>query len=533
MLLNSSCFITKIGRICLLYIAAIITYSAAANNPEQTLIVMGSDIKTCTNLSSQFCNEKSTLTNQRSAQFKLTSKAIKTLQAHWPTANNDHKEATVKNLQRLLNSHPTPLTKKELLWAWRDIASFQMSELSEAEFNYVINMLEIAVKNTQSITELDIENSTLAQTWLIDTLDFAKASLQVKSKQPTLLIVTAAAPDPYAHAAYYETVLSDTGINTKWLPLTPALTWALNRGQCENLDAYRNKIMALYNRETVYPERTKAEYALCKQGIEQLNQRITNSTGVLLAGSENNNVLRKSLFDKHNNPTPWGLAIANAPVLISSGNSANILANHQLNAQIQSPNTQPPQNTSTKIQAGLGAFTFGFLSNEFSEKNKTAMFNGILNTSTFEHVFGIDEQTSLVVIKSARGNIITVLGSRGVVNLRAQAAMQYQYSYWPVGAVIEQTDTTFVLSQRSKNNALASVKIPPLPIQRFSDIFKDSRLRSLTQAMCLSQEKSTVGQQNDHLITLSAQHSTHYYRLNPTAYGCATQQLNLSITMIE
>jgi hypothetical protein len=66
-------------------------------------------------------------------------------------------------------------------------------------------------------------------------------------------------------------------------------------------------------------------------------------------------------------------------------------------------------------------------------------------------------------------------------------------------------------------------------VQRFANILTDSKLRSLTQAMCLSQEQSAVGQQDDLLINLTATKNTDYYRINTQPYGCALSNLSLNV----
>ncbi|XQF89967.1 hypothetical protein ACOBV8_15415 [Pseudoalteromonas espejiana] len=134
------------------------------------------------------------------------------------------------------------------------------------------------------------------------------------------------------------------------------------------------------------------------------------------------------------------------------------------------------------------------------------------------------------MIKSNQGDLITVIGESGVVHLNTtKQADTYNYSYWPAGSVINITNNIFSLSERTISQALPSVKIPPLPVQRFGNILTDTKLRSLTQAMCLSQEQSAVGQQDEFLINLTATDSTLYYRVNATQYGCAVSNLNISV----
>ncbi|GEB71952.1 hypothetical protein PCARR_a2988 [Pseudoalteromonas carrageenovora IAM 12662] len=106
----------------------------------------------------------------------------------------------------------------------------------------------------------------------------------------------------------------------------------------------------------------------------------------------------------------------------------------------------------------------------------------------------------------------------------------YNYSYWPAGSVIDIKNNKFSLSERTVNQALPSIKIPPLPVQRFGDILYGSKLRSLTQAMCLSQEQSTVAQQDEFLIGFSITENTSYHRVNAKEFGCAISNLNLALS---
>ena len=108
----------------------------------------------------------------------------------------------------------------------------------------------------------------------------------------------------------------------------------------------------------------------------------------------------------------------------------------------------------------------------------------------------------------------------------------YSYSYWPTSSVIEITNNTFTLSARTIDEALPAIKIPPLPVQRFGSILTNSKLRSLTQAMCLSQEQSAVAQQDEFIISLTATSDTQYHRINAKEFGCALSNLELAIKSI-
>ena len=70
-------------------------------------------------------------------------------------------------------------------------------------------------------------------------------------------------------------------------------------------------------------------------------------------------------------------------------------------------------------------------------------------------------------------------------SIQAKGNQHYNYSYWPAGSVIDIANEDFTLSQRSINKALASIKIPALPLQRFGSILTNAKLRSLIQKLCV------------------------------------------------
>ena len=358
-----------------------------------------------------------------------------------------------------------------------------------------------------------------------------------------MLAITASSRDPYESADVAQSLLAQSNINTQWLALTPALAKAITSNSCDELPALRNTLMNVYNREVIYPDRTKAEYALCKNGTNALVSLIKNSTGVMFNDGDAA-LTHKVLFDQNNNPYPWTQALQTRPVIVGEG----------AGAAIQSKVTGMLTNT-TSLEAlrksenntnagGLCSFNFGVLDIQFSEQNRTFRLaaalnkNEVKNTKTeIRHGFGIDENTALVVIKSPEGSLITVIGKSGVVHLANQGKAQpesksYSYSYWPTSSVIEITNNTFTLSARTIDEALPAIKIPPLPVQRFGSILTNSKLRSLTQAMCLSQEQSAVAQQDEFIISLTATSDTQYHRVNAKEFGCALSNLELAIKSI-
>ena len=519
--MRTRAFFTK--RVSFIFVLfTLFSFKGAAQQQEQTLILAGSTINSCSANTAQNCNTQNNSKSQ--SVFKVTNANLEQIKLNWPT-NNTNNQANVLNTLRALSSkNANAVSKSELLWQWRDINNEQLNSLTKQEFNFVFDMLEQPHANTTPKAEPQSNG----------ILQFIAGSLKVANPTPTLLIISAAQRDPYAQVEALKTLLPK-GVTSQWLPLTPALAKAITNNTCSDLPALRHSQMNLYNRSNVYPELIKAEQTLCNNGVEALVNLINTSTGVLFSDGTAKNAL-KALYDENNTAYPWTNALKTRPVIVGLGAGSKIqsenvyLSQHQSEAVLKEK--LAPQATSLN---GLNTFTYGPLSTRFSEQNQTLNLAGTLNTAKqkngdIKHGFGIDENTALVVIKSNKGNLMTVIGQSGVAHLSTQQkANSYNYSYWPARSVIDITNAGFELSERTISQALAPVKIPPLPVQRFANILTDSKLRSLTQAMCLSQEQSAVGQQDDLLINLTATKNTDYYRVNTLPYGCALSNLSLNV----
>ena len=518
--------------------------NAVAQEQSQTLILVGSELTTCTSGKLNNCQKEPVIDGKSHNLYTLSSSQIKNIAQHWPNSNVEAKTAVLKTLKAIQSKSSNSVSKTDLLWQWRDINNQQLESLTQQEYNFVFDMLEVPLlnKNGERLKEqvnTDFNNEVATN----NILQFVSGSLKVNNAKPTMLAITASSRDPYESADVAQSLLAQSNINTQWLALTPALAKAITSNSCDELPALRNTLMNVYNREVIYPDRTKAEYALCKNGTNALVSLIKNSTGVMF-NSGNTALTHKVLFDQNNNPYPWTQALQTRPVIVGEG----------AGAAIQSKVTGMLTNT-TSLEAlrksenntnagGLGSFNFGVLDTQFSEQNRTFRLaaalnkNEVKNTKTeIQHGFGIDENTALIVIKSPEGSLITVIGKSGVVHLANQGKAQpgsksYSYSYWPTSSVIEITNNTFTLSARTIDEALPAIKIPPLPVQRFGSILTNSKLRSLTQAMCLSQEQSAVAQQDEFIISLTATSDTQYHRINAKEFGCALSNLELAIKSI-
>ncbi|EWS96936.1 cyanophycinase [Pseudoalteromonas sp. SCSIO 43095] len=533
----------------------------SAKESEQTLVLVGGALTTCASLSPKNCEKNTQIPGKIHNVFALSHAKISQIKLQWPSKNTQAKNKTIKNLATMQAKSSPTLSKKELLWLWRDIDSKQLNSLTDQEYNFVIDMLEVAQLQSDNTRLKEQVNTALnSESAATDILQFISGSLKVKSTNPSILAITASSRDPYESADFYEGLLRFPNINSQWLALTPALAKAITTNKCDDLNTLRHSEMGLYQREYIYPDRTQAEYLLCKNGTDALVQLIKNSTGVMFNGGDQS-LTRKVLFDENNQPYPWTKALQSRPVVVGTsagtavqsggqahgGNVVMITNGTSLSAlkegaqAIDAPSERSNSDSLTYNRfGGLGTFSYGVLDTHFSERNRTLRLGTLLDSFSANQAqpafgFGVDETTALVVIKSESGNLMTVIGKNGVVMVKSTGQAQaetktYSYSYWPAGSVIDIKNNDFTLSQRSISQALPAIKIPPLPVQRFGSILTDAKLRSLTQAMCLSQEQTAVGQQDAFIISLSTKPESVYHRISAEQYGCAVSNLEISVS---
>ncbi len=532
-----------------------------AKQSGQTLILAGGALTTCASLSPKNCEKNTQISGKTQNIFTLSHTKISQIKQQWPSKNSQAKNNTIKNLVTMQAKSSPTLSKKELLWLWRDIDSKQLNNLSDQEYNFVLNMLEVAqIKSENKRLKERVNTALNSESAATEILQFISSSLKVNNINPSMLAITASSRDPYESADFYEGLLSFPDVNSQWLALTPALAKAITTNKCDDLTTLRHSEMGLYQREHIYPDRTQAEYELCKKGTEALVELIKKSTGVMFNGGDQS-LTRKVLFDENNQPYPWTKALQSRPVVVGTSagtvvqsggqahagnvvmitNGTSLLALKEGAQAIDAPSERSNSDSLTYNRfGGLSTFSYGVLDTHFSERNRSLRLATLLddlNASQAQPAFGfgVDETTALVVIKSEAGNVMTVIGKSGVVMVKstgqAQAKIKtYSYSYWPAGSVIDIKNNDFTLSQRTISQALPAIKIPPLPVQRFGSILMDAKLRSLTQAMCLSQEKTAVGQQDEFIISLSATPESAYHRISNAQYGCAVSNLEIAVS---
>ncbi|MGB1291091.1 MAG: cyanophycinase [Pseudoalteromonas sp.] len=546
-----------------LLILASYSSTISANEKNQTLVLVGGALTTCSSMSAKNCQDKQQLSGKSANQYQLNRDTLNQVKLNWPNDNAGHRNKTLQVLATMARQHPSPYTKSDLLWAWRDLNNALLNQLTDVEYNFVIDSIEIPVVDAKQARLKEVVNTTLnSETAANDILDFISATAKVSATKPSLLAITASSRDPYESADFYEGLLDFNGIASKWLALTPALARAITSGECAQLTSIREKTMNVYNRDAIYPDRIKAELALCEQGVENLVKVIESATGVMLNGGDQS-LTRKVLFDDAGKPYPWTEALRSRPLLVGTsagtaiqsggknqyGQVAMITNGTSLSALRDGAFAQsaPSERCTTDCdkglsgdsltyqgEGGLGSFNFGILDTHFSERDRTARLATLLGATKQPYGFGVDETTALVVINSGSSKLMTVIGKNGVVYLhKSHSAEGFNYSYWPVGTRVNITKDGFSINDKTIANALPKMKIPPLPMQRFTNIFTDTKLRSLTQAMCLTNDTQATAQQDEFSVAISGNEDSQFYRVNSSKHGCLVDNLAIKIKQIQ
>ena len=197
------------------FIACLSISSFAQSSKNQTLVMVGGALNVCSSVNAHHCTNQNELQGKQAAQFKITERALTELKNAWPSANESHRKRVIQVLSKLAKSNSESVTKSALLWTWRDIDNESLSELDSHEFNFILDMLEVAVLDSnwnrlkeQVFNDLNLEKANS------DIVDFVGASIKVSSQTPKVLVVTASSRDPYAAADFYQSLFENKGIKS-------------------------------------------------------------------------------------------------------------------------------------------------------------------------------------------------------------------------------------------------------------------------------------------------------------------------------
>lgn len=497
-------FVSLITNITLL-----VTLLFSLTTYSQTLYLAGGALKTCSSLATKNCIEKTSFSASAKTHslYLVNETAITAINSNWPNTNTQHKIATRKLLNKIKSKHA--LTKGQLVDALKAQNASLYRNLSNQEYYFVFDMLELPlIVNKKRISEqvLTHKNKVKGTTEILNAI-----SLDIKNApNKTLYLVTASSRDPYESADFYNGLFSQYKINAKWLALTPALATALSKQDCENLDNYRNQLNHVFNRETVYPDLTAQEKALCDAGIDNLISTLKNADGLFFNGGDQSLTKQVFINAETKEPYPWFEVIQSREILvgtsagtamqsggqnnygyvpmITNGSSLNALKNGAFDAPPPAENCQNQggcqylefDTLTFDKHGGLGSFDFGILDTHFSERGRTPRLAVLMQATKQTFGFGVDETTALKVEKST--GKMSVIGKEGVVILAHTAKNTFRYHFMPNGEEF----TLSSLKQRKTENKKANSGEENV----FENAISNGQIRRALQDLCNSEKQA-------------------------------------------
>ena len=350
-------------------------------------------------------------------------------------------------------------------------------------------------------------------------------------------IVTGGLANPYSTADFYQTkfaeVTAEHGIKSDWLAVTPALLKAVETGQCNALSQYRSDDI---NPSLISSKIIEAEQQLCQQGISGIQSKIKNTGVIVFVGGVPTYPQETERTSDRVLPL-WLEEVSTVPMLVSIGvpNAHNRITDSRVSVErTKSTAWQQPQ------------FRYGPVINYFSEQNRTLDLYAQLIGSELPIGFGVDETTALLVVNSEFGQTadVAVLGKSGVVTIEpivveTEKSDSFYYSYWPSGAkarlVVDQGAINVSHQQAVKEKFRLSLptELPP----RLEDILTNSKLRSLTQVMCMTNKTSSEGIQRDGLaiwqLSFEKTPETRFTLYSVENNRCAIERLKITVNKLK
>jgi len=533
---------------------------------NQTLILIGGALKTCSSFSQKNCQsltEIEQLNAKTTAKYKINTAVIKKIKQSWPDKNGKIKNKTVRILSSFSHLKNKIIDKSVLVDTWRKTNKQNLNSLTDQQYYFVLDMLEVQVtnKNGKRLKEavLTSNNKIEASTQILSEII---KRLKMVNQHPKIIVTTASSRDPYESADFYEGLFANLGVEVEWLPLTPALAFAIDNNQCNNLPKLRQGLSGSVNRDKVYPDRTAAELKLCKSGEQALIKKLQSADAVMFNGGDQ--TLTKSIFYRKNNTAyPWTKSIRETGMLIgtsagtavqggginqfgtvpmiTNGSSKQALLTGAISSIRPSEDCEKDdscsENVSSKTltydeQGGLASFDLGILDTHFSERNRSLRLFTLVAHTNQKYGFGIDETTALIVDTYDGNKQISVIGQSGVVVISPISKSEFNYSYWPSGSQVAFDGNKFSLSSMHEVKAKVHAKVK-MPL--IENVLSSEKLKKLTQLMCLTDQKFANAYDKDQDLDLDIKltflktATTQFYVMAKPQNTCAIENLKVSI----
>lgn len=537
-------------------------FSQQSDNSQVAHLLVGGSLHTCSSMNNKACADGKTVAGKEQLLFAITkqSKAdyLERLKA-FPQLYKQTK-SIFKHLEVPKNNQ---LSKRDFLRAIDEIDDSYVDALPDRQYYQLLDTFELAQvnkngKRLKEVTDVSANKNRASNDILARIETVAR-----QSDKPLILSITASSRDPYESADFYQSLLEFEGVESRWLPLTPALAQAITSERCDELNSIRAQ-RNNFERTRVYPDLTQAEQELCDNGVDALVATINKAQVIMLNGGDQS-LTRQVFFDANGKPYPWTEHVKQVPLLvgtsagsavqgggtnslgvvpmITNGTSMQGLVNGASSMPAPSQrcdlsqvceNDSNPDALTYNAEGGLGSIDFAVVDTHFSERNRSVRLFEIVKASKQRFGIGVDETTALWV----KGQSLEVLGQSGVVVIETLDDKSFYYSFWPAGTKFKRhsslTHPRYFEPQTPPLKSSNTLAAKPLQAQPFDDVLAKARLRKLTQAMCLTQTNSSKGlvRKNERTFELQFEKTsdTQYIPINANMFGCLIDRLKVSIT---
>jgi len=525
--------------------SSISTASLAIEHKKQSqLFLVGGGLKTCTSMAIKNCNSNSLANNEQlklaktSAHYQINKKTLNLVKSSWPESFDQDKLTQIINtLSHINESEETQLLLKSQLGSLLKKYDNKgiMSKLNDAEYYMLLDLIEQPVmsmdKSGRLKEHVDLINSTNSFSTEIYQKFISLAKKISDKDSANIIVMTASARDPFEAADFYQSVFTQAGGNTQWLPLDATLNSLLQQQGdrekiCETLSETRLKVQGSINREYVYPDLTKLQYQACLTP-QTIYQAITKADGIFINGGDQS--LTKKAFINADGSDGKALQLikeklasnsliiggTSAGTAVMSGGTFNdvpvvMITNGQSNTALirgakmdvlpqegcQKSNscTQDVLNDDLTYNStgGLGLFTWGIMDTHFSERGRQGRLAKLVLDTNTRFAFGVDEATALIVsnINSEQPKF-EVIGQSGVFIVENNKNTDNKKSV--VTHYITRDDRGSL-----KNNTLtfnfapwkSSIKERATLPETINNIFEGSRYLQTAELLCRTQNNT-------------------------------------------
>lgn len=547
---------------------------------EQTasyqLMLFGSAAAICSSAKPEYCQPESSFATdaKTAALFALNPTQLQLLaSANIFNAERQALQQQLLDLLAQLQLHtPKPLHYAELVQLWRnhntnashatddaaraDVATLSgeqiWQQLSERELSAVFDYLEVPqftadnrYRLTEQVSIPQQSNDTSLQLYQ-QFVQMAAAHAAATDKQkPTILVLTAAASDPFASVDFYLDVFNQLGATSSWLPLSAAYQSARQLADCKTLPQLIVEKQQRYRRDSIYPDRFKALQQLCEQAPKQVIHAISQADAIYITDGDPA-LLLAALKHPDGTDSPELAAIRTALnnktlLLGAAGSSAAALSGtlitdtakhipvisngdsyHAL--QYGSKAAAAPRLGCKKEHAcpqglserqltfldngGLGFFAFGIVDTYMAERGRQGRLLVLQQEQQIPLGFGIDENTALLVdLNPTTENIATfaVSGAGGVLvseRLTDSSAqlLQAKQHYASAGDTLQLTAQAIMLQPAADKTMLTALAAT---LQTKSPLFAKDNFQEFSFSLCRSNLASATVSEPPYLIRIA------------------------------